>query len=114
MSDPINPPPVRRWQPHFLPAYLSNGVIGLRVPRIPLVDGVAIVSGFAGVHPVDGVESFAQAPYPVAAELTIDDVTLSGHPSAPFSTSRRTTSRAANCAHDSTSTAAPPARTSRC
>jgi hypothetical protein len=80
MSDPISPPPVRRWQPHFLPAYLSNGVIGLRVPRIPLVDGVAIVSGFAGVHPVDRVESFAQAPYPVAAELTIDDVTLSRLP----------------------------------
>src|SRR6185312_5003024 len=80
VSAPISPSPVRRWQPRFLPAYLSNGVIGLRSPRIPLIDGVAILSGFAGVHPVDKVEGFAQAPYPLAGDLTVNTVSLSGHP----------------------------------
>ena len=79
MSEPISPPPVRRWRPDFLPAYVGNGVMGLRVPRIPFLDGVAILSGFAGVHPVDRVESFARAPYPVAGDLEIDGVAVSEH-----------------------------------
>jgi len=79
-TPPLSPRPVRRWQPHFLPAYLSNGVIGLRVPRIPLVDGVSILSGFAGVHPLDRVESFARAPYPLAGDVVVDDVRLSQLP----------------------------------
>jgi trehalose/maltose hydrolase-like predicted phosphorylase len=77
MSEPvINPTPVRTWRPGYLPAYVGNGVVGLRVPRIPLLDGVAIVNGFAGVHPNDRVEAFARAPYPLSGEVTIDDATL--------------------------------------
>ena len=79
MSSPISPPPVRRWRPSFLPAYLGNGLLGLRVPRIPLLDGVAIVSGFAGVHPIDRVEGFARAPYPLAGDIVIGDAALSDY-----------------------------------
>ena len=80
MSEPISPPPSGAGSRIFLPAYVSNGVMGLRAPRIPLLNGVAILSGFACVHPVDRVEGFAQAPYPLAGDLSVNDVTLSGLP----------------------------------
>lgn len=79
MSVPISPPPVRRWRPEYLPAYVGNGVIGLRAPRIPFVGGVAIVNGFAGVHPADHVESFARAPFPLGGDISLGKITLSQH-----------------------------------
>ncbi|HEY8192583.1 MAG TPA: hypothetical protein VIF36_01540, partial [Gaiellaceae bacterium] len=79
MSQPISPPSVRRWEPQFLPAYVGNGVMGLRVTRIPLLDGVAILSGFAGVHPTDKVEAFARAPYPLAGDVQLGEAALSEH-----------------------------------
>jgi hypothetical protein len=57
--------------PGALPAYLSNGVIGLRVGQLPLSSSVAMISGFAGVDPQTGVESFAPAPYPVAGDVVV-------------------------------------------
>ena len=54
--------------------------MGLRATRIPLRDGVAIVSGFAGVHPTDRVEAFARAPYPLAGDVVLGEVALSQHP----------------------------------
>ena len=67
------------YRPEYIPAYLSNGLIGLRVGRIPLVEGLAMVNGLAAVHPTDRVESFARAPYPVAGEIAINGVKLSEH-----------------------------------
>ena len=77
MSDPISPPPLRDFRPELIPAYLSNGLIGLRVGRIPLIEGVTMVNGLAGIHPTDQVEGFARAPYVVAGDLAIDRVKLS-------------------------------------
>src|SRR5438128_2676921 len=74
---PISPPPVRTWRPEYIPAYLSNGVIGLRVGPIPLVEGVAIVNGLAALDPVEKGEGFARAPYPIAGDLEIDGAKLS-------------------------------------
>jgi hypothetical protein len=79
VSAPISPQPVTEYKPEYIPAYLSNGVIGLRVGRIPLVEGLAIVNGLAAVHPVDQVESFARAPYPVAGDITINRLRMSEH-----------------------------------
>src|SRR6185312_5163460 len=76
---PLSPPPVRRWSAEYLPAYVGNGVMGLRAPRIPFLGGVAILSGFAGVHPTDHVESFARAPYPLAADISVDGLLLSAN-----------------------------------
>src|SRR4051812_9817733 len=53
--------------------------MGLRVSRVPLLDGVAILSGFAGVHPADQVESFARAPFPLAGDIGIGSATISEH-----------------------------------
>ena len=67
---PISPPPVQSWRPEFIPAYLSNGLIGLRAGPIPLIEGVAIANGLAGIDPVERDEGFARAPYPVAGGAT--------------------------------------------
>ena len=45
MSAPINPPVVEGPAAGDLPAYLSNGLIGLRVRDVPLSAGMALVSG---------------------------------------------------------------------
>ena len=80
MSEPISPPPVTDYKPEYIPAYLSNGLIGLRVGRIPLIQGLAIVNGLAAIHPADEVEGFSRAPYPVAGDISLNGMKLSEHP----------------------------------
>lgn len=53
---PISPPPAVGPRGSDLPAYLSNGMIGLRVRENPLEAGMCIVSGFSGEHPERLVE----------------------------------------------------------
>jgi protein-glucosylgalactosylhydroxylysine glucosidase len=59
---------------------LSNGLIGIRCGQVPLIEGVAIVSGLAGVFPGDRVEGFARAPYPVAGDVSVDGRSLKSYP----------------------------------
>jgi trehalose/maltose hydrolase-like predicted phosphorylase len=80
MSEPISPPPIHRYLPDWIPAYLSNGVIGLRVGRVPQREGSCVVNGLAALHPVDKVEGFAQAPYPIGGDLEIDGLQVSALP----------------------------------
>ncbi|MEN3305210.1 MAG: hypothetical protein V7603_1412 [Micromonosporaceae bacterium] len=77
MAPPISPPPVTAWQPDHLPAYLSNGMLGLRVGHLPPRYGVAMISGFEGLDPATGVEAFARAPYPIAGDVRIGGAALS-------------------------------------
>jgi hypothetical protein len=74
--DPISPPPVTEARAGDLPAYLSNGVVGLRVGAVPQLRCVAILNGFAGVDADSGAEGFARAPYPVAGNIELDGVLL--------------------------------------
>src|ERR671934_2764718 len=60
----ISPAPVRQWRPEWIPAYLSNGLIGLRAGPIPQIEGLCIVGGLAAVDPVEKGEGFAPGPYP--------------------------------------------------
>lgn len=80
MSDPISPPPASGRGRRELPAYVSNGLIGLRVPSLPIFGGMALLNGFAGEHPVRRIEALAQAPYPLFADLAINGVWLSDVP----------------------------------
>ena len=80
MSAPINPGPVRSRGERDLPAYVSNGLVGLRVRDVPLTAGMALVSGFAGEHPERRVEAAAAAPYPLAGDIAINGVWLSDAP----------------------------------
>ncbi|WP_292091145.1 glycoside hydrolase family 65 protein [Brevundimonas sp.] len=63
-----------------LPAYVSNGLIGLRVREMPLDAGMALVSGLAGEHPEHRVEAAASAPYPLAVDLAVNGVWLGDQP----------------------------------
>jgi hypothetical protein len=80
MTVTISPRKVTTWRPGDLPAYLSNGLIGLRVRPCPLLPGVAMVSGFEGIDPTDAVETFAPVPYPLAGDLRVDGVSLTDAP----------------------------------
>jgi trehalose/maltose hydrolase-like predicted phosphorylase len=80
LSLPISPPPLTGLEPDRLLAYLGNGHVGLRVGRIPLFDGLAIVNGFWGPHPKDGIPAFAPAPYPLAGDITINGRRASDSP----------------------------------
>lgn len=64
---PISPPPTRGPRGADLPAYVSNGLIGLRVRENPLQAGMCIVSGFVGEHHETRVEAAVAGPYPLAA-----------------------------------------------
>ena len=89
MSEPISPPPLTSPQPDRLLAYLGNGHIGLRVGRIPIVDGLAIVNGFWGGHPKDGIPAYALAPNPLSGDLCLDGRWLSETPGAARFLSQR-------------------------
>src|SRR6478672_7973918 len=80
MNQPISPPPATGRGDRELPAYVSNGLIGLRVRPVPLFQGMALVSGFAGEHPERRIEAAAIAPYPLGGDIAINGVWLSDVP----------------------------------
>jgi protein-glucosylgalactosylhydroxylysine glucosidase len=80
VAAPISPPPVIGTGGDHLPAYVSNGVIGLRVLSVPLRPGLAMLNGLAALHPVMGIEYSPEAPYPLAGDLAVGRVRLSEWP----------------------------------
>ena len=77
MTSPISPPPVRGGAGNELPAYVANGVVGLRVRAMPLAAGLTLLSGYSGEHPQRRIEAIAVAPYPVAGDIQLAGVWLS-------------------------------------
>jgi len=77
LDPPISPPPVRGGGRSELPAYLSNGLIGLRIPEVPLVSGYALVNGFTGEHPDKKIEAAARVPFPLGGEIKLNQVAMS-------------------------------------
>src|SRR6185312_12396002 len=80
MHGPISPPPVVGSASNELPAYMSNGVVGLKVRDNPLTPGMALLSGFSGEHPERKIEAAAFAPYPVAGDACLEGVWMSEAP----------------------------------
>src|SRR5215208_2755357 len=80
VTPPVSPPPLTTLAPKALVAYLGNGHVGLRVGRIPLLGGLAIVSGSWGPHPKDSIPAFAPVPYPLGGDLVVDGIRLSERP----------------------------------
>jgi protein-glucosylgalactosylhydroxylysine glucosidase len=80
VSEIISPEPVTEWRPGDLPPYLSNGLIGLRLGSHPMADGVTVVSGLAAVDPAEGIQTFAQAPYPLALDIVVNQVSMASAP----------------------------------
>lgn len=77
MPVPMSPPSARGGLNGELPAYLSNGVIGLRIRDMPLGAGLTLISGYSGEHPERRIEAIAVAPYPLAGDLQVAGVWLS-------------------------------------
>jgi len=80
VSEPISPPPVTEWKPEYIPAYLSNGLIGIRAGSIPLTEGVAIVGGLAELDPMEKGEGLSRGPYPIGGDIEINGHRLSRLP----------------------------------
>ncbi len=80
VGGPLSPPPLRRPRPEYLPAYLSNGFLGVRVGTIPLVEGLVIVSGLRAVDSVHEIETFARGPYPFSGDIEINGQAMSRSP----------------------------------
>ncbi|HEY8255551.1 MAG TPA: hypothetical protein VIG39_12970 [Rhizomicrobium sp.] len=80
MSEPLSPPIVKGAGRKELPAYLSNGVVGLRVRDNPLAAGMTMLCGYAGLHPEKKIEAAAMAPYPLAGNIALNGVWLSDVP----------------------------------
>ena len=69
---PISPPAERGGRGEGLPAYVSNGLIGLRVRENPLNAGMCMVSGFVGEHHEFRVEAAVASPYPLSGDIALD------------------------------------------
>ncbi len=82
MKSPISPRPVKGSGRNDLPAYVANGVVGLRVREMPLAGGLTLISGYTGEHPERRMEAIAVAPYPIAADIQLGGVWLSDSPHA--------------------------------
>src|SRR5947209_11277554 len=62
------------------PAYLSNGLIGIRPGPNPLMPSPTAVSGYVYPHPVHRVECLAPAPYPLTTDVVVHGIRLLAHP----------------------------------
>ncbi len=80
MIRPLNPPVAKGSGRKELPAYLANGVIGLRVRDNPLLAGMTLLCGYSGLHSAKKIEAAAVAPYPLAGNVAVNGVWLSDLP----------------------------------
>lgn len=69
---PIRPPSATGPRGRDLPAYISNGLIGLRLLEDPLRPGLCIVNGFVGEHHERKIEAAVAAPFPLGLDIAID------------------------------------------
>lgn len=77
---PISPAPARGPRGADLPAYVSNGLIGLRVRENPLQAGMCIVSGFVGEHHEKRIEAAVAGPYPLGGDIALDGLWAADQP----------------------------------
>src|SRR5712664_1895162 len=64
----------------FDPAYLSNGLIGIRPGPNPLARAQTCVSGFVFAHSAYRVESLSPAPYPLETDMRVKEISLLRRP----------------------------------
>ncbi|MGH9377618.1 MAG: hypothetical protein ACRD1I_02345 [Terriglobia bacterium] len=64
----------------FDPAYLSNGLIGIRPGPNPIARALAVVSGFVYAHIPYRMESLSPALYPLETDIRVNQISLLEHP----------------------------------
>lgn len=79
-SSPIPVMVADEFSRHFDPAYLSNGLIGIRPGPNPLAQAPAAVSGFVGQSIPYQMQALAPAPYPLMADLAVNGITMLERP----------------------------------
>ncbi len=62
------------------PAYLSNGLIGIRPGANPLLTAKTVVSGFVRDFTWEPFESLAPAPYPLQTDIRVGKISMLEHP----------------------------------
>src|SRR5215471_13226917 len=67
---------VENFSKVFDPAYLSNGLIGIRPGPNPLARAQTCVSGFDFEHPAHKVECLSPAPYPLETDIRVGRANL--------------------------------------
>ena len=77
---PLSPPPAEGPRGPDLPAYVSNGLIGLRLKEAPIFPGICVVNGTVGVHPEKRVEAVVPVPYPLSLDIRVGEACLSEQP----------------------------------
>ncbi len=55
---------IRDYKPSYRPAYLANGVVGIRAGENPCMDMTGLLNGFSGAHEHFGVDAYAPIPTP--------------------------------------------------
>jgi len=66
--------------PRHEPAYLANGLIGLRVPSLPTAIGKAYVNGYTGMSPELNSETYEPCPYPLGLDIVVGETTARKFP----------------------------------
>jgi hypothetical protein len=62
---------ITAYEPTFQPAYLANGLVGLRLGANPLVGGKALVNGFVGRQATVSHEGYNPAPCPLGGNVVV-------------------------------------------
>jgi protein-glucosylgalactosylhydroxylysine glucosidase len=70
----------RNFSLHFDPAYLSNGLIGIRPGPNPLAQSPAAVSGFVDRYIPYQMQALSPAPYPLMLDILVNDVSFLQRP----------------------------------
>jgi protein-glucosylgalactosylhydroxylysine glucosidase len=71
---------VTDFSKHYEPAYLANGMIGIRPGPNPLAKAITQVSGFVYTQIPYGMEATSPAPYPLETDITVGTVSLLTNP----------------------------------
>lgn len=71
---------IEDYEPTFQPAYLANGLVGLRLGANPLCGGKALCNGFVGRQATVSHEGYNPAPYPLSGNVIVGDVELVKRP----------------------------------
>ena len=65
---------VTDFSKHHEPAYLANGLIGIRPGPNPLAKAMTQVSGFVYTNPSYGMQAMSPAPYPLETDIRIGTI----------------------------------------
>ncbi|MFN3877251.1 MAG: glycoside hydrolase family 65 protein [Brevundimonas sp.] len=77
---PISPAEAVGPRDGALPAYIANGLVGLRIREMALAPGMCLLNGVVGEDPERRIEAASPVPYPLEADVAVNGVWLSDQP----------------------------------